>query len=30
MFLRKTGNQKVEEAVEVLTDQSGLADFSFD
>lgn len=30
MVLRKTGNQKVEEAVEVLTSQSGLADFQPD
>jgi hypothetical protein len=28
MVLRKTGNQKVEEAVEVLTEQSGLMDFA--
>lgn len=27
MVLRKTGNQKVEEAVEVLTSQSGLTDW---
>ena len=30
MVLRKTGNQKVEEAVEVLTSQSGLGDFAPD
>ncbi|GCF16241.1 hypothetical protein Harman_41760 [Haloarcula mannanilytica] len=30
MVLRKTGNQKVEEAVEVLTSQSGLEDFAPD
>lgn len=30
MVLRKTGNQKVEEATDVLTDQSGLADFAPD
>ncbi|MDY6778056.1 MAG: hypothetical protein SVU32_05280 [Candidatus Nanohaloarchaea archaeon] len=30
MVLRKTGNQKVEEATDVLTDQSGLADFAAD
>jgi hypothetical protein len=30
MVLRKTGNRKVEEATEVLTNQSGLADFALD
>jgi hypothetical protein len=30
LVLRKTGNQKVEEAVEVLTSQSGLTDFTTD
>jgi len=30
LVLRKTGNRKVEEATDVLTDQSGLMDFASD
>lgn len=30
MVLRKTGNRKVEEATDVLTDQSGIGDFATD